>query len=178
MLYNTRTSGESCNESTIGLARRSEGEEEVPNGASVEHSDSNRPTWGPRVLVVEDDAECRAAVRDVLEEYSFVVTEAGDGQSALNHMTRGLHPALVILDLQMPVMSGFELLQIMDGYERLSRLPVLVISGTPRSEFACGGCVIRFMAKPLDLTELLNVVNAFIGAGRDAVRDPLSNIPD
>lgn len=170
--------GETCYGRTIGLARHSGREEEHPQARAVQQLESNRPPRGPRVLVVEDDAECRAAVKDVLEERSFVVTEARDGQAALDHMTRGLHPALVILDLQMPVMSGFELLQIMDSYERLSRVPVVVISGTPRSAFACGGAVIRFLPKPLDLTELLDVVSGFLGDGASAGRDPLSTIPD
>ena len=140
----------------------------------MEQAELGRPPSGPRVLVVEDDAECRSAVKEALEDCSFVVTEARDGQVALDQMTRGLHPALVILDLEMPVMSGHELLQIMDGYQRLSRLPVLVISGTPRSQFACGGAVVGFMAKPLDLNELLDAVNACIGG----VRARLSTIPD
>ena len=151
----------------------------------VEHPESGRAPPGPRILVVEDDPECRCAVKDVLEESSFVVTEAKDGQVALDHMARGLHPALVILDLQMPVMSGHELLQIMDNYERLSRLPVLVISGTPRSHFACGGSVKGFIAKPLDLTELLNAVDTCLGSqsgggnrGGGEGREPLSTIPD
>src|SRR5262245_25361874 len=143
----------------------------------VEHPESGRHPRSPRILIVEDDAECRQAVKDLLEESSFAVTEAGDGQVALDHMTRGLHPALVILDLEMPVMSGHELLQVMDGYERLSRLPVLVISGTPRSQFACGGAVIRFMPKPLDMAELLHVVNACLGTA-GAGRDNHSTIPD
>jgi DNA-binding response OmpR family regulator len=144
----------------------------------VDRPKSDRPPRGPRILVVEDDKECRAAVKDVLEESSFVVTEAGNGQVALEHMTRGLHPALVILDLQMPGMSGHDLLQIMDGYKRLSRLPVLVISGTPRSEFACGGAVIGFMSKPLDLIELLDTVNACVGVDGGSGRNSLSTIPD
>ena len=145
------------------------------NKRIVEHPESDRPSRGPRILVVEDDAECRSAVKEVLEECSFVVTEARDGQVALDQMAHGLQPALVILDLEMPVMSGFELLQIMDGYERLSRLPVLVISGTPRSEFACGGAVKGFIAKPLDLIELLNAVNTCVWG---EARDSLSTIPD
>jgi CheY-like chemotaxis protein len=148
----------------------------------VEHPVSDRPPRGPRILVVEDDVECRCAVKDVLEECSFVVTEAGDGQVALDHMARGLHPALVILDLQMPKMSGHELLQIMDGYERLSRLPVLIMSGTPRSQFACGGAVKGFIAKPLDMVELLNAVDTCIGyrggGGGGGGRDRLATIPE
>lgn len=144
----------------------------------MEHPESGRPPRSPRILVVEDDAECRQAVKDVLEECSFVVTEAGDGQVALDHMARGLHPALVILDLEMPKMSGHELLQIMDGYERLSRLPVLIISGTPRSEFAAGGAVKGFMPKPLDMIKLLDAVNTCIGSHGCGGRGPLSTIPD
>lgn len=128
----------------------------------MEHPASGRPSRGPLVLIVEDDAECRSAVKDTLEENLFVVSEAKDGQVALERMARGLHPALVLLDLQMPVMSGLELLQIMDSYERLSRLPVLVMSGTPRSNFAVGGAVKGFIAKPLDMVELLDAVNSCI----------------
>ena len=144
----------------------------------MEHLESGRPSRGRRILVVEDDAECRSALKDVLEESSFVVTEAGDGQVALDQMTRGLEPALVVLDLQMPVMSGLELLQIMDGYERLSRLPVLVVSGAPRAEFACGGAVVGFISKPLDMIEFLDAVNACIGPREIGRRGRLATIPD
>jgi CheY-like chemotaxis protein len=120
-----------------------------------------------RILVVEDDAEGRAAIRELLEECGFAVTEAKNGQVALDYMTCGLEPALVVLDLLMPVMSGLELLQIMDSYERLSRLPVLVVSGTPKSEFACGGTVVGFVSKPLDRDEIVKAVNTCINARKN-----------
>ena len=116
------------------------------------------------MLVVEDDADGREALRELLEECGFAVTEARDGKVALDHMTRGLEPALVVLDLLMPVMSGHELLQIMDSYERLSRLPVLVVSGSPKSEFACGGTVVGFVSKPLDRDEFVQAVTTCINA--------------
>jgi two-component system cell cycle response regulator DivK len=144
----------------------------------LERIELGPPSAGARILLVEDDAECRSALKDVLEEGRFAVTEAGDGQVALDEMTRGLHPALVILDLQMPVMSGLELLQIMDSYDRLSRLPVLVISGTPRAEFACGGAVIGFIPKPLDLAKLLETVTTYIGSREYGRRGGLATIPD
>lgn len=120
-----------------------------------------------RILVVEDDAEGREALKDLLEEYGFAVTEAKNGQVALDYMTCGLEPALVVLDLMMPVMSGHELLQIMDSYERLSRLPVLVVSGTPKSEFACGGTVVGFVSKPLDRNEVLKAVSTCINTRKN-----------
>ena len=127
-----------------------------------------KPVRGKKILIVEDDAEGREALKELLEENGFVVTEARDGKVALDHMTRGLQPALVVLDLLMPVMSGLELLQIMDGYERLSRLPVLVVSGSPKSEFACGGSVVGFVTKPVDRNEFLHAVTTSLSTRENA----------
>ena len=138
----------------------------------LERLELGKPTRGPRILVVDDDAESREAVKNVLEESGFVVTEAKDGKIALDFMTCGLQPALVILNLRMPVMSGLELLEIMDNYERLSRFPVLVLSGTERSEFAVGGTVVGFISKPPDMHELLNAVKTCIGSHDRGGRDP------
>ena len=138
----------------------------------LESLEVGKPTRGPRILVVDDDDESRQAVKDVLEESGFVVTEASDGKIALDFMTCGLQPALVILDLRMPVMSGLELLEIMDNYERLSRFPVLVLSGTARSDFACGGTVVGFISKPPDMQELLTAVKTCIGSRDRDGRDP------
>jgi CheY-like chemotaxis protein len=133
----------------------------------LEQLEASKPERRKRILVVEDDAEGRAALKELLEEFGFAVTEAKNGQVALDYMTCGLEPALVVLDLVMPVMSGHELLQIMDGYERLSRLPVLVVSGTPKSQFACGGTVVGFVSKPLDRNEILKAVSACISARKN-----------
>jgi CheY-like chemotaxis protein len=129
--------------------------------------EATKPERRQRILVVEDDAEGRAALRELFEECGFAVTEAKNGQVALDYMTCGLEPALVVLDLMMPVMSGHELLQIMDSYDRLSRLPVLVVSGTPKSEFAIGGTVVGFVSKPLDRNEILKAVSATISARKN-----------
>jgi CheY-like chemotaxis protein len=134
---------------------------------SLDQLEDSKHERRQRILVVEDDAEGREALKELLEEFGFAVTEAKNGQVALDYMTCGLEPALVVLDLMMPVMSGHELLQIMDSYERLSRLPVLVVSGTPKSEFACGGTVVGFVSKPLDRDQVLNAVRASINARKN-----------
>ena len=81
------------------------------------------------VLVVDDYAESRAAVRELLEDHGYQVAEAANGQEALNFLAAGApRVELVILDLQMPVMNGWQFLTLLDSYVRLSTIPVLVVS--------------------------------------------------
>lgn len=99
----------------------------------------------PTVLVVEDDEDTRCAVRDLLTENGLHVTEAADGRAALDVLTSGNKPAVVVLDLDMPRMSGVELLDIMRRYETLLRVPVVVFSGTDRK--VNGLPVVRVLSK-------------------------------
>jgi CheY-like chemotaxis protein len=113
------------------------------------------------VLVVDDDDETRGAVRDLLTENGLCVTEASNGRAALDILTSAEKPTLVVLDLDMPVMSGLELLDIMRRYERLSRVPVLVLSG---KDWPVGGSpVIRVLAKKDSTEGLITVARACSG---------------
>jgi CheY-like chemotaxis protein len=82
------------------------------------------------ILVVDDDADSRETLREVLEELGHRVVEAANGREALDflvdHPTEGVK--LILLDLQMPIMNGWQLLKLLDSYVRLSSIPVLVIS--------------------------------------------------
>ncbi len=60
------------------------------------------------ILVVEDDADLRDAILDVLESAGFDVLTAGDGREAFRILGNLREPALVVLDLKMPAMDGFE----------------------------------------------------------------------
>ena len=79
-----------------------------------------------RVLVVDDETSIREATSAMLAEQGYEVLTAGDGQQALELLTE-FRPDLVITDLRMPRLSGYELLEIMR--ERFPGLPVIVISG-------------------------------------------------
>jgi CheY-like chemotaxis protein len=118
------------------------------------------PEAPKRILVVEDDDDDRLALKDVLEEQGFQVTEARNGRHALDLMTSTDEPSLVILDLEMPVMSGSELVDVMRRYHRLSRVPVLVVSGSKRACLPLHDKIVGRMAKPVELTELLETVRA------------------
>jgi CheY-like chemotaxis protein len=82
----------------------------------------------PYILVVDDDADFRTGLRTALEMKGYQVEEAEDGEKALSKLAEKA-PLLVLLDLQMPVMNGREMLQRMRASSDLKDVPVVIISG-------------------------------------------------
>lgn len=82
----------------------------------------------PYILVVDDDADFRAGLRLALEMKGYQVEEAENGEAALAKLMER-PPLLVLLDLQMPVMNGREMLQRMRANAELREVPVVIISG-------------------------------------------------
>ncbi len=82
----------------------------------------------PYILVVDDDADFRAGLRVALEMKGYQVDEAENGEEALAKLAVK-PPLLVLLDLQMPVMNGREMLQRMRANADLKEVPVVIISG-------------------------------------------------
>ena len=112
------------------------------------------------VLVVDDDVSIRRMMIAALKrnnDYDFL--EAGNGREAIDLMRRE-HPNAVVLDLMMPVMSGFDVLQERAGDPELRRIPVIVVSANRAPEIATavdkGICA--FLPKPFDI----NVLNALV----------------
>ena len=82
----------------------------------------------PYILVVDDDADFRAGLRLALEMKGYQVEEAENGEAALAKLMER-PPLLVLLDLQMPVMNGREMLQRTRANAELRDVPVVIISG-------------------------------------------------
>jgi CheY-like chemotaxis protein len=82
------------------------------------------------VLIVEDDADALHEMAGVLAARGYEVATAINGRQALHMMTAAtdVEPCAIVLDLSMPVMSGWELLAVMRSYSRLSRIPVVLIT--------------------------------------------------
>ena len=80
------------------------------------------------ILVVDDDKDIRDSVAEVLEDEGYVVSHAANGAEALTRLRARYTPCVIILDLMMPVMDGFEFRheQLMDP--ALSRIPVIVLT--------------------------------------------------
>jgi CheY-like chemotaxis protein len=114
----------------------------------------------PSVLVVDDDASIRRMMIAALkrsDNYEFL--EAGNGREALDLM-RARRPNAVVLDLMMPIMSGFDVLQERAGDPELRGIPVIIVSANRAPEIASavdkGICA--FLPKPFDI----NVLSALV----------------
>ena len=107
------------------------------------------------ILLVEDDPDVRDSLQDILEDEGFDVVPASNGKQAIDFLTLNDPPRddLVILDLLMPMVSGWEVLEHMSAEPRLAGVPVIVLSAivTPRPARAQG-----FVRKPFS-------VEAFVG---------------
>jgi CheY-like chemotaxis protein len=114
-----------------------------------------------RVLVVDDDAVTRELLGSVLRQQSLIVDEARDGSEALALIKEHQY-AVILLDLLMPVLDGFGVLDGLDGPALIAPPVVLVITGAGRSEIARldPRRVHGIMKKPFDPEELAAVVVA------------------
>jgi CheY-like chemotaxis protein len=80
------------------------------------------------VLVVEDDSDLRESLSQALRDHGFAVTPASNGQQALDLLRSGTKPTVILLDLMMPVLNGWELRDALREDPVLSGIPQLVIS--------------------------------------------------
>ena len=83
---------------------------------------------GP-VLVIDDHDDVREGLRMILESEGWRVETASDGREALNKITGGLRPCIVLLDLMSPVMNGLEFRQELRNHPDLLPTPILAYSG-------------------------------------------------
>lgn len=113
------------------------------------------------ILVVDDDRGIREALATLLEDEGYHVRCAENGAVALDLVRQEHKPDLMLLDLMMPVMSGFELLELLeDGDPDLGAVPIFVVSAfnAPLTAGCRGGGVKRCFGKPFDAGMLLDAV--------------------
>jgi CheY-like chemotaxis protein len=111
------------------------------------------------VLVVDDDQDTRTVVKLILEDQGYHVLEAKDGHNALDQLTDWL-PALVLLDLQMPVMDGWRFCAEVER-QRLE-VPIVIMTAGAQAQPEAERCeVAGYLPKPFDLQHLVTVVGQF-----------------
>jgi CheY-like chemotaxis protein len=130
-------------------------------------------THGGTVLVVEDDLDIREVMRMVLEASGYQVLEAGDGAEALV-VARAHRPRLILLDLMMPGMDGFQFRESQLRDPAIAAIPVVIVSGggaVPEKAAELGAA--GYLVKPTDLQRLLAVMRDLWRAG-DGARTQVS----
>jgi CheY-like chemotaxis protein len=119
-----------------------------------------------RLLLVEDDDTLRESLRETLEEYGFSVDEAEHGKAALEYLRSHPSPCLVLLDLMMPVMNGWEFMAALQCEPGISMPRVVVTSAVADS--APKG-VIAAIKKPFDIDGLVTMLKRLCP---DAIDNP------
>ncbi|MBR8835576.1 MAG: CHASE2 domain-containing protein [Stigonema ocellatum SAG 48.90 = DSM 106950] len=120
----------------------------------------------PRILIVDDKWENRSIICNFLQQIGFLCVEATNGQEGLNAaLTVKNQPDLIITDLAMPVMDGFEMIQTLRNSEQLNKIPIIVSSASAfesdRSKsLAMGGN--EFLPKPLEMDDLLKYLQNYL----------------
>ena len=112
------------------------------------------------VLVVDDDSAVRTALKELFETEGYDVAVAANGRAALNHLRVGVRPCVVLLDLMMPVMDGWDFRTEQLKDPALKDIPVFILTAagfsdvTIRAQFGS----IPFVPKPPPHEELLALV--------------------
>jgi len=126
-------------------------------------SDPKQIITSRSVLVVDDDPDLRDITRFVLEGEGFEVVTAEDGSEALQRLHAGELPAVVLLDLMMPVMNGYQFLEEVAKDPSLRELPIVVLTAAASPEVPGAVEIVR---KPIELGSLIKVVERYAhGAG-------------
>lgn len=112
------------------------------------------------VLVVDDDRDIRETLGEVLSEEGFRAVCVGDGRAALDELEGGLRPEVILLDLMMPRMDGWQFRREQAKQPSLADIPVVVITAAgeplPVPIDAC-----RILSKPVQYAVLLATLNAY-----------------
>jgi CheY-like chemotaxis protein len=113
------------------------------------------------VLVVDDDVDIRESIGEVLEESGYSVALAANGREALAAL-EAAPPSAVLLDLMMPVMDGWELMDELRRSGRHAALPVIVVSADANvKDKATQLAAHAWLRKPIHVVELLELLERY-----------------
>jgi CheY-like chemotaxis protein len=113
------------------------------------------------ILVVEDDEGIRETLRMVIELEGYKVNTASNGREALELLSKTSHPSLILLDLMMPEMNGWEFAEAVQSDGGLSQIPIAVVTAySDKAKTIPAKAIIK---KPVDMDQLFGVVHEYCG---------------
>jgi putative two-component system response regulator len=121
-----------------------------------------------QILIVDDDAGCRRALRDLLIPHGYCVGEAKNGQQALD-LIASQPPDLVLLDLEMPGLNGFAVCRRIKADPRTRLIPVVIVTSldwVPAKVMALEACADDYLNKPVNVLELMARIGSLLSLKR------------
>jgi CheY-like chemotaxis protein len=119
----------------------------------------------PLILLVEDDPTMQKMAVKVLRSHGFTTEVARDGREAVA-MTARLRPSLILMDLSLPEMNGWEATRALKADPQLAPIPVVAITAHAmvgdRETAIAAGCT-ECLTKPYEISELLALVERYLG---------------
>ena len=112
------------------------------------------------ILIVDDEPKNIELFRDLLQVVGYTTVEATNGKQGID-LAKDRQPGLILMDIQMPIMDGFEALRILKGDATTRNIPVIVLTSYAmkgdKERIFKAGCD-EYIAKPVDIDELLKKV--------------------
>jgi two-component system cell cycle response regulator DivK len=118
-----------------------------------------------RILVVEDQDDLRGVLRDLLTGSGYTVDEAADGQAGIAK-AKSDRPDLILMDIQLPVIDGYEATRQIKSDRNLARIPIIAVSSFAMKgdeEKARGAGCDHYVTKPYSPLQLLRIIRGFLG---------------
>ena len=122
------------------------------------------PTDRRDVLIVDDDPDIRDAVGECLRYEGYDVHSATDGRDALDRLEYGLRPAVILLDLMMPVLNGFDVLEALKSRPEWKSIPVVIVSANRGYEAEDLSGAVSILRKPVNVDRLLAAVEEAVAS--------------
>jgi CheY-like chemotaxis protein len=110
------------------------------------------------ILIVDDDPDIRDALGECLRYEGYDVHAAADGRDALDRLEFGLKPDLILLDLMMPVLNGFDVLAALKSRPEWKAIPVVVVSANRGYQTEDLEGAVEILRKPVNVDRLIAVV--------------------
>ena len=120
----------------------------------------------PTLLLVEDNAIARLSLTTLLEKARYRVDTAENGQTALDYLRSRPPPALILLDMLLPVLDGWHFLEQLEDLKLKPRPPIIITTGMlviGRDWAAAHGCA-GLLHKPIDTVEMLREIERCLAA--------------
>ncbi|HYY58975.1 MAG TPA: response regulator [Pyrinomonadaceae bacterium] len=118
----------------------------------------------PLVMIVDDSDDIREMIKFVLDGRGYRVVEAGNGQEALK-LARVVCPALILMDLSMPVLDGFGAARGIREITEMCKVPIVAISAHNTIDHRAKALAVGFddyLTKPLNFAQMLNLIQRFL----------------